>query len=225
LLLEPEKKFAHCVNCLILGWLLLSFTPTPQVYAQLGKRPAKDYIPLLENPSRIERLKPEEVLLRLKLKKGDVVADVGAGSGVFTRRLAQAVGPQGKVFAVDIDQELLDYNRKKIQEAELGNVEFILGAFDDPKLPADSIDLVFLCDVVHHIEHRQTYLGNLRPCLKRGGRVAVIDYKTNWPAGHEQMKYSLEELLAWTKSAGFQKTEEYDLIPDAFFFIFEPTQK
>jgi ubiquinone/menaquinone biosynthesis C-methylase UbiE len=223
LLLKLQKKNTRIINCLILSWLYL-FIAT-QAYAQLGKRPAKDYIPILEDPSRIERLKPEEVLLRLKLRNGDAVADLGAGSGVFTRRLARAVAPGGKVFAVDIDQELLDYNREKVQEAQLGNVEFILGAYDDPKLSAGSIDLAFLCDVVHHIEHRQTYLSNLRPYLKRGGRVAIIDYKTNWPPGHEQMKYSADELLAWMKNAGFQKREEFDLIPDAFFFIFELTQK
>jgi len=218
-----EKKNTRIINYLILGCLYFSIAT--QAYAQLGKRPAKDYIPILEDPSRIERLKPEEIVLRLKLRNGDAVADVGAGSGVFTRRLARAVAPLGKVFAIDIDQELLDYNREKIQEAQLGNVEFILGTFDDPKLSAGSVDLAFLCDVVHHIEHRQTYLSNLRPYLKRGGRVAIIDYKANWPPGHEQMKYSVDELLAWMKNAGFQKREEFDLIPGAFFFIFETTQK
>jgi len=223
LLIKPKKRTIRILKYLILAWLYFSLAA--QAYAQLGKRPAKDYIPLLEDPSRVERLKPEQVLSRLKLRNGDVVADLGAGSGVFTRRLARAVAPLGKVFAVDIDRELLDYNRGKIQEAQLGNVEFILGAFDDPKLSAGSIDMAFQCDVVHHIEHRQTYLSNLRPYLKPGGRVAIIDYKSNWPSIHEQMKYSTDELLAWMKNAGFQKSEEFDLIPDAFFFIFEPTRR
>jgi ubiquinone/menaquinone biosynthesis C-methylase UbiE len=196
----------------------------PSVQAQLGKRPAKDYIAVLENPERIERLKTSEVMSRLELKNGDIVADIGAGSGVFTRKLAQAVAPDGMVFAVDVDQELLDYNRKRIREAKLDDVEFVLGGFDDPKLPPDSCDLIFICDVVHHIEHRELYLRKLRSYVKREGRLAIIDYKTNWPPGHEEMKYSTEELLSWTKSAGFEKSTEFDLIPDAFFYIFRPVQ-
>ena len=195
------------------------------VKAQLGRRPAKDYIAVLENPERIERLKPAEVLSRLELKNGNIVADIGSGSGVFTRKLAQAVAPDGMVFAVDIDQELLDYNRKKIHEAKLSDiVEFVLGHFDDPRLPPESCDLIFICDVVHHIEHREVYLRNLRRCMKPDGRLAIIDYKANWPPGHEEMKFSTEELLGWTKRAGFEKSAEFDLISDAFFYVFRPVQ-
>ena len=218
-----SKKIVRNVlsSFLLIG---LSFLPSV-IQAQLGKRPAKDYIAVLENPDRIQRLNTAEVMSRLDLKNGDIVADIGAGSGVFTRKLAQAVAPDGMVFAVDIDQELLDYNRGKILEAKLNNVEFVLGGFDDPKLPPESCDLVFICDVVHHIEHRQLYLRNLQNCLKPEGHLAIIDYKANWPRGHEDMKYSLEELLTWTKSAGFEKVGEFDLIPDAFFYIFKPIQQ
>ena len=188
---------------------------------QLGKRAAKDYIPILENPDRVERLKPDRVLELLNLKHGDVVADVGSGSGVFTRRFAQAVGPEGKVYAVDIDKELLRYNRERIEEAGLKNVEFILGEYDDPKLPSRAVDLAFICDVLHHIEHRQVYLTNLHSCLKEKGRLAIIDYKTNWPPGHESMAFSVKDLAGWTQKAGFRKTGEFDLIADAFFMIFE----
>jgi len=205
-------------SCILIG---LASAPSP-VQAQLGNRSAKDYIAVLENPGRIERLKLAEVLSRLELKNGNIVADIGAGSGVFTRRFAQAVAPDGMVFAVDIDQELLDYNRGKVREAKLENVEFVLGRFDDPRLPPESCDLVFICDVVHHIEHRELYLRNLQYCLKPEGHLAIIDYKANWPPGHEEMKYSIEELLNWTKSAGFEKLAEFDLVPDAFFYIFRP---
>jgi arsenite methyltransferase len=192
--------------------------------AQLGKRPAKDYIPNLENPGRVGRLKPDQVIALLNLKRGDVVADVGAGSGVFTRRFAQAVGPEGKVYAVDIDRELLKYNREQIEEAKLNNVEFILGEYDDPKLPPQAVDLAFICDALHHIEHRQVYLSRLHSCLKDKGRLAIIDYKTNWPPGHEPMVFSIEDLLTWTQKAGFQKSREFALISDAFFMIFVPVK-
>ena len=192
--------------------------------AQLGTRPAKEYIPILENPGRVERLKPDQVIGLLKLKQGDVIADVGAGSGVFTRRFAQAVGPEGKVYAVDIDKELLNYNRERIEEANLKNVEFVLGEYDDPKLSPGTVDLAFICDALHHIEHRQVYLSRLRSCLKKNGRLAIIDYKTNWPPGHEPLAFSIEDLLAWTGKAGFKKVGDFDLISDALFFVFEPVQ-
>lgn len=220
-MIQARRALRNTLRSLIV--IGLCCTPA-LVQAQLGKRPAKEYIAVLENPDRIQRLKPAEIVSRLELKNGNVVADIGAGSGVFTRKLAQAVAPDGMVFAVDIDQELLDYNRQKILEAKLDNVEFVLGGFDDPKLPPDSCDLVFVCDVVHHIEHRELYLRNLVPYLKAKGRLAIIDYKANWPPGHEQMAYSLEELLTWTKAAGFEKVAEFDLIPDAFFYIFRPIQ-
>ncbi len=189
---------------------------------QLGRRSTHEYIPILENPERVSRLKPDQVISLLNLKRGDVVADVGAGSGVFTRRLAEAVGPEGKVFAVDIDEDLLKYNGARIAEAHLKNVEFILGEYDHPKLAEGTVDLVFICDVLHHIEHRQVYLGRLYSCLKEKGRLAIIDYNSNWPPGHESMKYSVEDLLDWTRKAGFRKSAEFNLITDAFFFIFEP---
>jgi len=216
----------RALNIALSYLILIGLALVPElVQAQLGKRPAKDYIAVLENPERIERLKTAEVMSRLKLKNENIVADIGAGSGVFTRKLAQAVAPDGMVFAVDIDQELLDYNREKIRQANLSdNVEFVLGRFDDPRLPPDSCDLIFICDVVHHIEHREVYLRNVRHYLKPEGRLAIIDYKANWPPGHEEMKFSTEELLSWTKSAGFEKSAEFDLISDAFFYIFRPVQ-
>src|SRR5206468_1996183 len=161
--ISSKKILRNALSSFIL--IGLSFLPS-LIQAQLGKRPAKEYIAVLENPDRIQRLKTAEVVSRLDLKNGNIVADIGAGSGVFTRKLAQAVAPDGMVFAVDIDQELLDYNREKIRQAKLDNVEFVLGGFDDPKLPPESCDLVFICDVLHHIEHRQLYLRNLRSYLK-----------------------------------------------------------
>jgi ubiquinone/menaquinone biosynthesis C-methylase UbiE len=218
-MVDLKNRVTRISGLVLSGLLSLSLSLEA---AQLGKRPAKEYIPALENPGRVERLKPDQVIALLNLKRGDVVADIGAGSGVFTRRFAQAVGPEGKVYAVDIDKELLNYNRERIEEAKLNYVEFILGEYDDPKLPPGSVDLAFICDALHHIEHRQVYLSRLHSGLKDKGRLAIIDYKTNWPPGHEPMEFSVDDLLTWTQKAGFQKSGEFDLISDAFFMIFEP---
>jgi ubiquinone/menaquinone biosynthesis C-methylase UbiE len=218
----PKHKNAWILSSLLTG--VITLTLVLEGAGQLGRRSAQDYIPILENPERISRLKPDQVISLLDLKRGDVVADIGAGSGVFTRRLAEAVGPEGRVFAVDIDKDLLNYNQAKITEAHITNVEFILGDYNSPKLAEGTVDLAFICDVLHHIEHRQLYLERLHSCLKEKGRLAIIDYKANWPPGHESMKFTAEDLSAWTRKAGFRKSAEFNLIPDAFFFILEPFQ-
>src|SRR6516164_9458497 len=103
--------------------------------AQLAARKADEWVTTLEGPQRVSTQKVDEVLARLKLKPGMLVADIGAGSGLFARPLAKAVGSNGKVYAVDIQQDLLDYMNKRSAEEKITNIQTVLGGFDDPKLP------------------------------------------------------------------------------------------
>src|SRR5271168_86758 len=120
-----------------------------QSQAQLASRKAEEWVTTLEGPQRIATLKIDEVLAKLSLKSGMVVADIGAGTGVFSRPLAKAVAPGGKVYAVDIQQDLLDYINKRDKDENIRNVQTVLGEFDDPKLPARDVDLAFINDVLH----------------------------------------------------------------------------
>jgi ubiquinone/menaquinone biosynthesis C-methylase UbiE len=183
--------------------------------------PAKEYIKILEDPHRIERLKPQEIVQSLGLKPGDVVADIGSGSGLFTRPLARTVQPDGKVYAVDIDKELLEHVEKTAKEQDISNITIVFGENDSPRLPPMSLDLAFICDTLHHIENRQSYLANVKPSLKPGGRLVIIDFSDGWPANHDSMKYSLQDLDNWTEAAGYIKVAEFSTIPGNYYRVYK----
>jgi ubiquinone/menaquinone biosynthesis C-methylase UbiE len=151
-----------------------------------------------------------------------MVADIGAGTGIFTTRFASAVRPGGKDYAVDVDQKLLDHIEEVATEQGMVNVLPVLGEFDDPALP-DDIDLAFINDVLHHIEHRELYLKNLAAYLKPMGRVAIIEFKPG-QGGHvnqPELQVSQEQATAWMAAAGLKPVEEFkDLFPDRWFVIY-----
>jgi ubiquinone/menaquinone biosynthesis C-methylase UbiE len=144
----------------VLGVGLLGLVAPPVVQGQLGARPADDWIEMLDSPARVAALRIDEVIGRLQLKPGDVVADLGAGTGVFSVPLARAVGPTGKVYAVEIEQGLVDHIAARAREENMPNVHAIRGEFTDPVLPAADVDVAFLHDVLHHVQDRTTYLKN-----------------------------------------------------------------
>ena len=143
------------------------------------------YIHALERPQRDQYQQPVKVIETLNLTPGMVVADIGAGSGYFTRRLAEAVGDTGQVIAIDVEQKMLDYNKEKLEQLGLvKRVRFILAKPDSPSLSKQSVNLVFLCDVYHHLKHQVEYLVKTRSALTPNGRVVIIDYYADERSGH-----------------------------------------
>lgn len=171
---------------------------------------------MLEDPSRDAWQKPHDVVMALDLKPTDIVADVGAGTGYFARRFALHAG---KVYAVDIDESLLAVARAKAPD----NLETVLAAPDDPHLPEQSTDMIFFCDVLHHIENRLAYYAKLTKVLKPGGRIVVIDfYKRPLPIGPPpSMKLSDQEVIAEFRKAGFALKKRLDTLPYQYFLFFE----
>jgi SAM-dependent methyltransferase len=131
----------------------------------------------LERPEREKEEAPTKLMKALPLKPGMVIADVGAGSGYFTFRLAQEVGPTGKVLAVDIQQEMLDFLAKKAKELKVNNVEPVLGTESDPKLPANGVDLILLVDVYHEFSYPFEMTENMVKALKPGGKLVFVEYR------------------------------------------------
>jgi arsenite methyltransferase len=174
-----------------------------------------DYAKVLEDRSRDAWQQPHEVVMALGLKPTDAVADIGAGTGYFARRFAMHAG---KVYAVDIDKSLLAI----IQKTASANLTTILAAPDDPKLPENSVDLIFFCDVLHHIENRAAYLPKLATALKPGGRIVVVDfYKKELPIGPPpSMKLSDNEMISEFRQAGFTLTKRLDILPYQYFLFF-----
>lgn len=190
--------------------------------AQRASRPADEWVKTLDSPERIAALRVPDVVARLKLRPGDVVADLGAGSGPFVVPFATAVGPKGRVYAVEIDKSFFPYIQRRAKEARVSNVQTVAGEFTDPSLPASDVDVAFMHDVVHHIENRPLYFKNLARYLKPGARVAVIDYHALQSPHRDEpaLQVSKEQAAFWLADAGFRRVEDVDLFPDKWFIVF-----
>ena len=131
----------------------------------------------LERPEREREEMPNLLVELLKLKAGDVVADIGVGTGYIARRIAPKIGDAGTVYGVDIQQEMLDLLAEKMTEAGITNVKGVLGTITDPKLPPNSVDLAIMVDVYHEFSHPYEMLQNICSALKTGGRIAFVEYR------------------------------------------------
>jgi ubiquinone/menaquinone biosynthesis C-methylase UbiE len=158
----------------------------------------------------------------LALKPGERVADIGAGSGYFTVRLAKAVGPNGLVWAIDIEPALLDHIEKRLEEEKVRNVRVKLVPEDDPQLPAGSVDTILLVHTYTYLQDRSEYAKKLRTALAPGGRVVIIDYiPTSWekrpwgPLPHQQV--SRETVDAEMAPAGLKPIKTHDFLPMQYF--------
>ncbi len=204
-----------------LAVLLLSARPAPAL--QLGSRPAAEWIQTLESPTRVSGLKVEEIVADLHLRPGMVVADIGSGSGIFSRPLAKGIVPDGKVIAVDIDPGLLSYVKERAAKENIPNIETHLGQADDAALPGQIVDLAFIHDVLHHIEHRDVYLKNLAKYIQPDGRIVVIDMNSNDPdnshRNQPEMIITREQIEQWMAAAGFHLAEEFNLFPGKKYFL------
>lgn len=182
------------------------------------RRDPQEYIRMLESEQRVKELQVDRVVETLNISPGQKVADLGSGSGLFTRPLARKVGEKGTVFAVDIDPELLKHIENTADKP--ANIRTVLAAEDDPKIP-ERVVLIVIIDTLHHIKNREAYLKNLRNYLRPEGRIAIIDFSKEWPANHAQMKYSLEELEGWMKADGYKRIEKHDFLQNNFFVIYQ----
>jgi precorrin-6B methylase 2 len=131
----------------------------------------------LERPERVREEEPEKLLAALELKDGLVVADVGAGSGYHSVRIAPRVAPRGKVLACDIQQEMLDLITAKARRLKLSNIETIRGTPQDPRLPAEAVDLILMVDVYHEFEYPYEMMEKLVAALKAGGRIVFVEFR------------------------------------------------
>lgn len=185
---------------------------------------AERWAAVFDDPARDEWQKPEAVVEALEVGLGDRVADIGAGTGYFTVRLARAVGEEGRVFAVEIESSLIDHLKARAGEAGLSQVVPVLAEPHDPGLPAAGVDVVLICDTWHHIDHRVRYLDRLAAALAPGGRVAVVDFRegdlpVGPPEGH---KLGRDHVVAEFEEAGWHLTDERDILPYQYFLVFAP---
>jgi ubiquinone/menaquinone biosynthesis C-methylase UbiE len=180
------------------------------------------YIASLDDPARDAYQKPEEVLKALDLRPGEAVADIGAGSGYFAVRFAQAVGETGRVYAVDISPDMVRHLNRRLRDAGLRNVFTILADPDDPLLPDASVDRFVIVNTWHHVEDQAKYLERMKRMLKPGGQVVHIDFqKRDLPVGPPVgMKIAREDLVKQMEGAGFRLAAEHGFLPYQYFLQF-----
>ncbi len=198
----------------------------PKSMEQMHKlhQDSKAYISMLEDPARDAYQKPHEVVNSLGIKEGESIADIGAGSGYFAFRFARHVGENGRIYAVDINPDMILYMNRRLRDLQLKNVVTVLSAPDDPLLPDRSIDRFFICETWHHIQDKAKYLALMKKMLKPGGQVIMIDFqKRTLPVGPpDEMKIAREDVIRQMQVNGFHLTKENTFLPYHYFLIFAP---
>ena len=164
---------------------------------------------------------PQQVVEALGIQKRDQVADIGSGSGFFTFPLAEAVGPEGKVFAADLDADMNDYLRQEARARGYDNIQVVTAKPEDPLLPEAGVDLIFSCNTYHHIQNRAQYFVWVRRYLRPGGRIAIVDFDgSHWISRLLGHWVERDQILGEMTEAGYRLEQELDFLPRQHFLIF-----
>jgi arsenite methyltransferase len=167
----------------------------------------------------------DRVIQSLQIRPGDRVADIGSGSGYFVFSLAQAVGPNGKVYAVDVDPAMNELVAERAKKEGAANVDVILAKPEDPNLPPAGIDLIFSSNTYHHLDNRISYLASLRKYLRPNGRIAIIEFdRDGWLQGMWKHYTPSESIKKEMEQAGYSLRQEFDFLDRQSFLIFEPNR-
>ncbi|MBY0495915.1 MAG: methyltransferase domain-containing protein [Cyanobacteria bacterium] len=169
----------------------------------------------LERPEREDEEAPSKALDALELKPGMVVADIGAGSGYYSSRIAKRVGPAGKVYATDIQPGMIEILDRRIRNEGLTNITTVLGGMDDPRLPPGAIDLAIMVDVYHELQQPQLFLQRLKAAFKPNGRLVLLEFRKEDPKVPilEVHKMSVAEVKQEMEAEGFALDKVIDVLP------------
>jgi arsenite methyltransferase len=233
----PMTTPAHSIRCrltaaglaALLGLGLLWARPAPAQQGHPHERMPNvmEYLDRLDRPERDQEQKPAQVVDALGLKPGMRVADLGAGSGYFTRRFVEAVTETGKVYVIDVEPEALKYVEESLVRMHRPyEAEFIVARPDNPKIPFESVDIIFVCNTYHHLEDRTVYFRNTKSSLKLGGRIAIVDYyhddrsgELGFPKRHLVARDTVVEEMT---GAGYRLVKEHTFLPKQYFLEFAP---
>jgi ubiquinone/menaquinone biosynthesis C-methylase UbiE len=223
-------------NRLLLGILgLAALSALPLAHAQ-NEVPERTPAPVmgfhgaawLERDTREQEERPDLVLGVMDLKPGMVVADIGCGTGWFSRRIAKEVAPDGIVYGVEIQPEMLDYLVQYAKIENIKNIKPVLGDEVDPKLPRNSIDWMFLADVYHEFQQPEPMLAKMLEALKPTGKVCLLEYREEGDSARHikpEHRMTARQVLAEWNAAGFELVDYRDFLPSQHLFIFQPRPK
>jgi predicted methyltransferase len=225
--MKADRVIATLVLSLALGLPALAQEKSvrPGINKPFEDPDVKEFVGKFETESREIYAQRKEILDRCKVKPGMAVADVGAGTGLFTRLFAPAVGPEGKVYAVDIAPKFIEHIDKTCKEAGLKNVKGVVCKPDSVELPEGSVDLVFICDTYHHFEFPQKTMASVHRALRPGGQVVLVDFhrvegkSSEWVLGH--VRAGQDVFVKEIEKAGFKAVGEEKFLKDNYFVRFE----
>ncbi|HKU13690.1 MAG TPA: class I SAM-dependent methyltransferase [Steroidobacteraceae bacterium] len=180
-------------------------------------------IPWLERPERASEEQPQRMIEALEIRPGQTIADLGAGSGYYSFRIAPLVGPTGKVLAIDIEPAMLDAIAGRARREHVSNITTVRSSAQDPKLAPHSVDLLFMVDVYHELEYPYEVMTRVRAALKPGGRVALIEYRAEAPEVliKPLHKMSEQQVRREMQAAGFEHVETVRTLPLQHLILFE----
>ena len=181
----------------------------------------------LERPERETEERTDLLLEAMQIRPGEVLADIGAGSGYFSWRMAKATGPEGKVFAVDIQQEMLDLLQRNMARREVKNVLSVLGTTNDTKLPPASVDTMLMVDVYHEFDQPFEMLSAMVKGLKKGGRIVLVEFRAEDPAVNIKRVHKMSETQARTEFELFPELrweKTISVLPQQHILIFRKTR-
>ena len=206
--------------------LLAQPAPDPQAHYKHGQGyqhsfgDAEKWAKEFDDPARDAWQKPDEVLNALHLRRTDRVADLGAGTGYFSVRIARLV-PEGKLFSVDIEPEMLDHLRKRAHHENLSVLVPILASAESANLP-EPVDLILVVDTYHHIDNRVAYFSKLKASLRPNGRLAIVDFKADSPEGPPpEHRISPEKVTSELEAAGYTLVATHPFLPRQYFLVFQ----
>jgi cyclopropane fatty-acyl-phospholipid synthase-like methyltransferase len=177
-----------------------------------------------DDPARDVWQMPDRVIAALALKRNSIVADIGAGTGYFSVRLAKAV-PEGRVLAVDIERAMIEYIEKRAAAAGLTNIVPVHASSAGPNLP-QPVDVVLIVDTYHHLPNRPTYFANLQKSLTPAGRVAIVDFRKDSPEGPpREFRFDADQIVGEMKQAGYEVEATHDFLPRQHFIVFRAGQR
>jgi SAM-dependent methyltransferase len=204
------------------------YSLTPNIYKGRAIAPAMSYLGAdwLEREDREHLEQPEKVLDTLKISPGSIIADIGAGIGYYSLRLAKRVGPQGRVLATDIQPEMLARLRVNMKKADISNVEPILCTPTDTKLPVGQLDLALMVDVYHELANPEETMAQVRQALKPGGRLVLIEYRGEDPKVpiKPEHKMTLKQIREELEPMGFRIQETFDFLLRQHLIVLVPSK-
>lgn len=226
----PRSMLIHSSFCTAAATILFAACLSTNAFAQAPHTQqhsfsdAEKWKAVFDDPARDAWQKPHQVIQALALAPAASVADIGAGTGYFSVRLARMVS-KGQVYAVDTEPDMVKHLAARAKQDGLANLRAVAGRADDPRLPA-KVDLVLLVDVYHHIDAREKYFAKLRGSLKPGGHVAIIDFNATSPVGPPPSgRIAPGAVKDEMKAAGYTLAAEHTFLPNQFFLVFQPVAR